>query len=414
MNTATLLIYWLTKRMDNLLADADSCVKCGLCLPTCPTYSKTQNENESPRGRIALIQGYASGQLTDVKAVRAHIDNCLLCRECERICPAVVPYSRLIDNFRAHFQTDNKPSFAFTVLKKVAHHKGAQRLAQSSLRLYQTTGLQKAVRTLKLPELLHFDKMDRLLTDYVKPTVLKDYYPATTACKGTVGLFVGCMGQLLDSETVNAAISVLTAVGFNIIVPSQQACCGALALHSGDKITADSLANINCDSFGEQPVTAIITIASGCGSQLQEYAHREFADKVMDISQFLMQAEVNLREQLQPLAASVCLHTPCSLKNVMRAEKGALQLLQQIPELSINKLPDTIVCCGSAGSYMLEHSAMAEALLADVVNAASTTQAHYLVSSNIGCALHIKAGLKKQGMTMEVVHPIVLIARQLK
>ncbi|MDD1617015.1 MAG: hypothetical protein CG439_2187, partial [Methylococcaceae bacterium NSP1-2] len=145
-----------------------------------------------------------------------------------------------------------------------------------------------------------------------------------------------------------------------------------------------------------------------------DYAQSEFANKVMDISQFLMQADCNFSEQLKPLAASVCLHTPCSLKNAMRSEKGALQLLQQIPELTIKKLPDTIVCCGSAGSYMLEHSAMAEALLADVLNAASTTEANYLVSSNIGCALHIAAGLKERGMTMEVLHPVVLIARQLK
>lgn len=395
--------------MNKLLADADVCVKCGLCLPTCPTYNKTQNENESPRGRIALIQGYASGQLEDSKAVRAHIDNCLLCRECERVCPALVPYSRLIDNFREHFQDETKASFAFTVLKKVTQDKNTQRLAQSSLKLYQTTGLQKIARSLKIPRLVQLDKMERLLTHYHEPTKLAEHYSATTACKGTVGLFVGCMGSLLDAETVTAAIRILTAEGFNVAIPATQSCCGALALHSGDRKTADSLARINNEAFSNQSLEAIITIASGCGSQLQDYA-----DKVMDISQFLMQVDGDLRAQLKPLTESVWLHTPCSLKNVMRAEQGALRLLQQIPELSIKKLPETIVCCGSAGSYMLEHSAMAEALLADVLNAASTTQARYLVSSNVGCALHIAAGLQERGITMEVIHPVVLCARQLK
>lgn len=112
----------------------------------------------------------------------------------------------------------------------------------------------------------------------------------------------------------------------------------------------------------------------------------------MDISQFLVPVAGNL--PLKPLTESVCLHTPCSLKNIMRAENGALQLLQYIPELHITKLPDAMVCCGSAGSYMLEHSTMAQALLADVFDAASTTQAPYLVSSNIGCTLHIEAGFK--------------------
>jgi glycolate oxidase iron-sulfur subunit len=399
--------------MNNLLADADICVKCGLCLPTCPTYTKTQNENESPRGRIALIQGWVGGQLSDSKAVRAHIDNCLLCRECERVCPALVPYSRLIDNFRSQFYSENKPSLAVTMLKKIAHHKSAQRLAQSSLKLYQTTRLQKIARSLKIPTLLHLEKVERLLTHYREPTALAEHYSATADCKGTVGLFVGCMGSLLDVETVTAAIKVLTAAGFNVVIPTQQTCCGALALHSGDKQSADHLAAINLQAFANPSLTAIVTIASGCGSQLQDYAQAEFANKVIDISQFLTQADGNFSAQLKPLAASACLHTPCSLKNAMRAEQGALKLLQQIPELSIKKLPDTIVCCGSAGSYMLEHSAMAEVLVADVLNAASTTQANYLVSSNIGCALHIAAGLKERGMTMEVLHPVVLIARQL-
>jgi glycolate oxidase iron-sulfur subunit len=266
---------------------------------------------------------------------------------------------------------------------------------------------------LKIPRLLRLDKVERLLTHYSEPSTLSDYYPATAACKGTVGLFVGCMGALLDAETVHAAIRVLTAVGFNVSVPPLQTCCGALALHSGDRQTAKQLADINTQAFSVQPLTAIVTIASGCGGQLQDYTQIAFADKVMDISHFLIQTDCHLSEHLKPLAESVCLHTPCSLKNAMRAEHGALQLLQQIPELSIKKLPDTIVCCGSAGSYMLEHSVMAEALLVDVLNAASTTQADYLVSSNIGCALHIAAGLQERGITMEVVHPVVLIARQL-
>lgn len=397
--------------MNKLLADADVCVKCGLCLPTCPTYTKTQNENESPRGRIALIQGYESGQLSDSKAVRAHIDNCLLCRECERVCPALVPYSRLIDNFRAQFQADNKPSFALLILKKVAHDKTAQHLAQASLKLYQGTGLQKIARLLKLPSLLRLDKMERLLPTYHAPTAFAEHYSTTADCKGTVGLFVGCMGALLDHETISAAITVLTAAGFNVAIPAQQSCCGALDVHSGDKTTADKLATINIQAFANHSLTAIVTIASGCGSQLQDYAQAEFADQIMDISQFLVQFADKL--PLKPLAETVCLHTPCSLKNVMRAEKGALQLLQQIPSLTISKLPDAIVCCGSAGSYMLEHLTMAQALLADVLDAAADTQARYLVSSNIGCTLHIQAGLQERGMIMEVLHPVVLIARQL-
>ncbi len=417
--------------MNNLLADADICVKCGLCLPHCPTYNKTQNENESPRGRIALIQAWAGGHLEASKKLVEHIDNCLLCRSCERVCPAVVPYGRLINDFRAQIRAKRSFTLAVSLLKRVSHNKTAIRLAQSGLRIYQVTLLQKTARMLRLPGLFRLDKIDRLLPDYHKPTPLAPYYPATardggsvaidrepmrptTEVKGCVGLFIGCMGALLDYETVNAAIKVLTAAGFNVAIPEQQTCCGALDLHDGDNETYEQLAAINCSAFADKNLDAIVTIASGCGSQLQEYRQADFAGKVVDISQFLIKAGCDLSDQLLPLATPVSLHTPCSLKNVMREEQGALKLLQQIPGIKITPLPAEIQCCGSAGSYMLDHPQMAQALLSDLLVVALEQQPGYLVSSNIGCALHISAGLRERGVALEVLHPVVLIARQLK
>ncbi len=399
--------------MNKLLADADICVKCGLCLPHCPTYTKTQNENESPRGRIALIQAWAGGHLPASDKRIEHIDNCLLCRSCEKVCPAVVPYGRLIDGFRGHIYGQRRPALAVSLLKTVSHNKTINRLAQSGLRTYRSSRLQKTARWLRLPKLLRLASIDRLLpdADNHNQQSLKTYYAATGPVTGTVGLFTGCMGALLDKETVLAAIKVLTAVGYNVSLPEQQTCCGALDLHDGDQETAARLETINCSAFYERNLDAIVTIASGCGGQLQEYGQREFADKVVDISRFL--SDCNLGEQLTPLTASVCLHTPCSLKNVMREEQGALKLLQQVPGLTIKALPEATPCCGSAGSYMLRHPQMAQALLGDLLEAALKTSPDYLVSSNIGCALHIAAGLREQGIAMEVIHPIVLIARQL-
>ncbi len=400
--------------MNNLLADADICVKCGLCLPHCPTYSKTQNENESPRGRIALIQAWAGRHLETSKKLIEHIDNCLLCRSCERVCPAVVPYGRLINNFREQVKEDRHSTLAVSLLKTVSHNKTVGSLAQSGLKFYQTSHLQKAARLLGLPGLFRLDKIDRLLPSYHEQTLLATYYPTTVEVRGNVGLFIGCMGALLDYETVGAAIKVLTAAGFNVSLPERQTCCGALDLHDGDNATFEQLAATNCSAFADENLDAIVTIASGCGGQMQEYKQTEFAEKVVDISQFLSQSGAKLKEQLLPLAASVCLHTPCSLKNVMREEHGPLKLLQQIPDIKIMPLPATQQCCGSAGSYMLDHPKMAQALLSDLLTTALAYQAGYLVSSNIGCALHIAAGLKERGVTLEVLHPIVLIARQLK
>ncbi|MGZ5624445.1 MAG: (Fe-S)-binding protein, partial [Methylobacter sp.] len=263
--------------MNNLLADADLCVKCGLCLPHCPTYTKTQNENESPRGRIALIQAWAGKHLPTSKKLIEHIDNCLLCRSCERACPAVVPYGRLINSFREQIKDERNATLGVSLLKQVSHNKTAGNLLQSGLKLYQTSALQKTARLLKLPELFRLDKIDRLLPAYHESISLAPYYPATTEAKGNVGLFTGCMGSLLDHETVTSAIKVLNAAGFNVSVPEQQTCCGALDLHDGDNQTYEQLAAVNCKAFADDTLDAIVTIASGCGSQMQEYQQAEFA-----------------------------------------------------------------------------------------------------------------------------------------
>jgi glycolate oxidase iron-sulfur subunit len=403
------------KIMNDLLADADLCVKCGLCLPYCPTYNKTQNENESPRGRIALIQAWAGGHLGASDKLVEHIDNCLLCRSCERVCPAVVPYGHLIDNFRGQIKAKKKSSLVGLLLKEVSHNKTSNRLAQSGLRFYQSSGLQKTARFFKLPKLLGLDKLDRLLlAQSDQASLIQSYDTEISPAKGNVGLFIGCMGSLLDHETVNSAVKVLTAAGFNVYLPEQQTCCGALDRHDGDIEKAEHLAAINCSAFAGNDLDAVVTIASGCGSQMQEYQQPELAGKVVDISQFLIKSGCDLSDQMLPLTASVCLHTPCSLKNVMREEQGALTLLKQIPDIKITVLPEAIQCCGSAGSYMLNHPQMAQALLSDLLNVALEDQPEYLISSNIGCALHISAGLRERGVALEVLHPITLIARQLK
>ena len=394
----------MTNAKKELLAIADSCVKCGICAPHCPTYTHTQNENESPRGRIALIQAWAGGNLNVTNNLLDHIDNCLLCRACEKACPAVVPYAKLIDDFRAEMHNEKAAPLSVKLLKTISENKRVQRWAKSSLKYYQKNNLQKTARFLHLPTLFGLGEIERLVPNYQESQPLQNYYPALNEVKGDVGLFVGCMGELLDSETVNAAISVLTHIGFNVYLPETQTCCGALALHEGDASTARSLAKQNNTAFANENLQAIITIASGCGSTLKDYA-----PNVVDISHFISQFEFNLK----PLVANICVHSPCTLKNVLKTDKSVLKLLKQIPEANISSLPETTQCCGAAGSYSLRHDKMAQTLLNELLETALEKPTDYLVSSNIGCALHIAAGLRERGKDLTIIHPIVLLAKQL-
>ncbi|MDD5228488.1 MAG: (Fe-S)-binding protein [Methylococcales bacterium] len=395
----------MTNAKKELLAIADSCVKCGICTPHCPTYTHIQNENESPRGRIALIQAWAGGQLNVTDNLLEHIDSCLLCRACEKSCPAVVPYAKLIDDFRAEMHGEKSAPISVRLVKTFAENKPAHRWIKLGLAFYQQYNLQKIARFLRVPTLFGLEKLERLVPNYQESQTLQSYYPATSEVKGDAGLFVGCMGEMFDFETVNAAIIVLTHVGFNVHLPETQTCCGALALHEGDTETAQNLAKQNQTAFASENLQAIITIASGCGSTLKDYA-----PKVVDISHFLAQTNFDLK----PLAANIRVHSPCSLKNVLKTDKSVLTLLKRIPEANISSLPDTTQCCGAAGSYSLRHDKMAQTLLNELLENALEKPTDYLVSSNIGCALHIAAGLRERGENVTVVHPVVLLARQLR
>jgi glycolate oxidase iron-sulfur subunit len=395
-----------------LLSVADSCVKCGICAPHCPTYTHTQNENESPRGRIALIQAWAGGNLPITDNLLAHIDSCLLCRACEKACPAVVPYGKLIDDFRAEIHEESATKTSVKIVKSVAENKRVQSFVKSGLRFYQSNHLQKTARFLRLPNLFGLKELDRLVPNVKAQEPLKNYYAAQNEAKGDVGLFVGCMGELFDFETVNAAIMVLTYVGFNVYLPKNQTCCGALALHDGDKAGASKLENQNELAFAAENLQAIVTIASGCGVTLREYSAKNFTVKVMDISHFLIQTDFDF-STLNPFVGNVRLHSPCSLKNGLKTDKSVLKLLQKIPDINISALPETTQCCGAAGSYSLRHDKMAQTLLNELLTTTLEKPTYCLVSSNIGCALHIAAGLRERGEKIEVIHPIVAIYRSL-
>ncbi len=391
-------------------ADTDLCVKCGLCLPHCPTYNKIKDENESPRGRIELIQAWAAQQLSASDKFFAHIDNCLLCRNCERVCPAKVPYGKLVDRFRARQAGKAGRSLMLKIIKTIAHNRQVSQYAKSALNAYRNSGLQKTA-VLRMLGLGNIERLLSVAGNNGNAGQYRPLYPAVGAVRGDVGLFVGCMGRLLDGATIDAAIQVLNQSGFNVHVPKLQVCCGALDLHSGDAKTAGKLAAANVAAFSARPLTAIVTIASGCGAVMKEYPDRNFSAGIVDISRFLYETNAITALKLQPFKARVCIHSPCSLRNVMGEHDQVLQLIKQIPNIELTALPDRLACCGSAGSYMMEQPAMAKIILEDVLRAVDQLQPEYLLSSNIGCVLHIKAGLKENNIKAEVLHPVVLLNR---
>lgn len=403
---------------DELIAAADLCVKCGLCLPHCPTYQKTRNENESPRGRIGLIQAWANDDLPDSENLWRHVDRCLLCRSCEQACPAQVPYAELVDNFRRLTVAHKHDSTAEVWLKRICHQASVNRFGRKALPLLQTGGLKNRLEATGLARRLGLGALESMLPD--KPAgqgLTQAYYPADTPKRGEVALFAGCLGRMVDGRSLDAAITLLNRCGYTVHIPDNQVCCGALALHDGDHATAAALAQTNARVFAQLPVEAVISCASGCGASLQEYPNAFGEDSsltvaVFDIGHFLHRSKLLSERSFQPLTERVLVHQPCTLRNVMGSDASVSVLIRQIPELEIVSLPETIVCCGAAGSYMLKYPDMAQALLEDVMAGIESLAPTLLLSSNIGCSLHIRAGLKQRGIDLEVLHPVELLLRQ--
>jgi len=365
-----------------------------------------------------LIQGWSTGDLDPSQQLTQHLDNCLLCRACEKICPAEVPFGKLIDNFRS--QTE-KPKQALVI----------RFASQASRSLLQSKKLTNRVSSLVSNVCKFLSRSQRLesaLLKYrtaywlslMKPIATREvFYPAKAQLLGNIGLFMGCTGDLLQSETVNAAIDILNRLGYSVMLPKNQNCCGAMDLHAGNRKNATELANTNIEAFDNNDLDYIVTLASGCGAYLMEYpeyfpnSHR-FSEKIIDINHFLAQHENLAGLKLRPLNAKVCIHSPCSLKNVLRQEKSVAVLVNAIANIDLYMLPESTHCCGAAGSYMIEHPNMANALRDDVLKKIEEIAPDYILTSNIGCALHLKAGLQQRNLKSCVLHPIEFLANQLK
>jgi len=391
---------------------ADQCVKCGMCLPGCPTYQISKNENESPRGRIALMQGIVEGELDLTDKVKAHLDHCVSCLSCEKICPSTVQYETLIDSIREYTaakQPGNATAKLISFLITPAIQKGVFPL----LRFYQLSGIQSLVRKLGVLKLIGLYSQEQLLPTLSARLKLKAHYSTQQASLGTVALFTGCMGNLFEQKAILASIQVLNTLGYNVDVP-EQVCCGALHQHSGFRNQAEVLAEKNRQSLlANKNYAAVIFTASGCGAQLKSVLN-QLTLPVTSVMQFIQQHSLSNPLKLAAIKDnnkelySVAVHQPCSLKNTLAEDAAVIQILSTIPELTVTELQSQ--CCGAAGKNMLTQTNLANQIRQPLLEQIKMASPDVVVSSNIGCALHLMAGLQEE---VSLRHPVELLAKSL-
>lgn len=399
-----------------LSEEAGRCVACGLCVPHCPTYRKTLNEADSPRGRIFMMAALLEQRLPLSPEALRHLDLCLTCRACENACPSQVRYGWLADGMRAWMEPQRQRTAGRQRLRSMLFdlllHPRRLRSAAWLLRSYQKSGLQRLARSSGMLAKFGLERAEAQLPALQKARPLHGVHAAAGTPRGTVGLFLGCVAQLTDAATLGAAIFILNRLGYSVDVPRAQTCCGALHQHNGDPATAQALALENRQAFSVPGLQAILHSASGCGATLAEQ-EPPLPAPLFDISTFLSQAPGWEQVQLAPLQHTIAVHEPCASRNVLHDQNAAYQLLQRIPGSATISLAGNDQCCGAAGSYALAQPEMADLLLRDKIEVIKASGARIIATSNPGCAMHLAAGLRAEGMAIEVLHPAHLVARQM-
>jgi glycolate oxidase iron-sulfur subunit len=407
------------------------CVHCGLCLASCPTFAELGTEMDSPRGRIYLIKALAEERVALSDPVVTHLELCLDCRACETVCPAGVPYGRLIEAARAEIERQRpggllRRAFRWLNLGLLLGHPAALRLAAGALRLYQVSGLQRLVRRTGLARYLPgpLPAWEALLPPLPPPAESRPL-PALVAAepprRGRVALLTGCVQAVVFGAQNRATARVLARNGWDVLVPPEQGCCGALNAHAGDRARAVAMARRTIEVFEREPVDAIVVNTSGCGAHLKGYGHllgddpawveraRRFAASVRDLSEFL--AREPLRAPLQPVPMTVTYHDPCHVVHGQKIRSEPRALLAQVPGLRLVELPESDWCCGSAGIYNLTQPEMAGRLLERKVQRILSTGAEAVVTANPGCILQIRSGLDARGSTLPVLHLVEVLDR---
>jgi len=382
---------------------ADQCVKCGLCLPHCPTYGIQPIEAESPRGRIALAAALDAGTLPPDPATLRHLDRCLDCRSCEQVCPSGVRYDELLVMTRARFGT------AGTRRSWLGDPRALRALALFGRAVAASRWLPVLARALPVRGFW------RRLAERVPEAPAEAARPGRPARSDTrrIALFRGCLGDVYESDTLAATRAVLEALGHTVIDTRGRDCCGALARHRGDIARAQRLAQETHRHLTEIGADTVLTCTSGCHGDLRDHAVAGEGPAVADAMAFIAADPGITRLTFRPLHRRAALHLPCTQVNVVGDTAAIRGLLARIPGLDVLELPQRPRCCGAAGSYFLENPRISDSLRDEKVAQAAALRPDLVLTTNLGCRMQLDSGLRQAAAPVPVLHPLALLARQL-
>lgn len=409
-----------------------NCMRCGMCLPTCPTYQLSGRERSSPRGRIALMRAIDEDELPiDSDVFAQEMDYCLGCLACVTACPAGVRYDQLLEDSRDQLERLRRPNLpwwrrsledgAFSLFEKIERLKWLAHL----LYVYQKSGLANFLEVSgimqKLPLPFNLGKLHGLLpslprqfSSQVIPELLK---PAAESVM-TVGLPVGCVMDVMLAKENEATARVLQRNNCTVRTPCGQGCCGALHAHAGRLDGARVLARKMIDQFEKLELDVVCSNSAGCGNCMKGYGHllrddpayaeraKDFSSKVKDVHEVLV--AIDFKPPSIPLPKTLTYHDACHLLHGQGVSSQPRLVCHKLSG-HYKELPRADRCCGSAGIYNLKQYETSMELLEDKVDQIESTGCEVVGVANPGCLMQIRYGLKKRGLKIRAEHPIVLL-----
>ncbi len=400
------------------------CVHCGFCLQNCPTYRETQIEGDSPRGRILLMRKIARGTLDIAEPeLASHLDRCLGCQACEPVCPSGVEYAAALTAAREMLAEVRPVPLVARLLNAILAEPLLRKPALFAARLARPFAPLFAGRS-KLGYLFGMLSATRPWSFEIGKglgTGWDSIASAETVPEDEPGppiaLFEGCVMSGLLSHVHSATERTLSANGFELSSVPDQACCGALHAHAGQRDLAIALARKNVVAFAEEPDCIIAVNSAGCGAMLKEYGKLlagdsleqeaiALASRVRDVAELL--AERGPRRG-RPVRLRVAYDPPCHLLHAQGISDAPLALLKAVPSIEHVTHADAEMCCGSAGSYSFTQSDLSHEVLDRKVKSILAVEPDIIATGNPGCIMQIGAGLAAAGSKMSVVHPVEIL-----
>ena len=400
-----------TQRANEILR---SCVHCGFCTATCPTYQILGDELDSPRGRIYLIKGMLEqGRPADEKTVK-HIDRCLSCLACMTTCPSGVHYMHLVDHARAHIElTYRRPlmdRLLRAVLARVIPYPGRFRLALLAARIAQP--LQRLIPDARLRAML---AMAPKRMPWPSRNDRPQVFPAVGERRLRVALMTGCAQKALNTDINDATIRLLRRLGCEVVVAKGAGCCGALTHHMGksDMAHASAAANIRAWMVEKRGagLDAIVINTSGCGTTVKDYGHMFQSDDLAADAAVVAGLARDISEVLEKIGLPegaakglrVAYHSACSLQHGQQIKSAPKDLLRRVG-FEVVEPADSHLCCGSAGTYNLLQPELSAELKRRKVATLEAKTPDVIAAGNIGCMLQIGSG-----SGVPVVHTVELL-----